>query len=283
MSQLCEYVSEKRDFIPSLRLDVHHVGVYRHRQAGEQRINELMVGFIYQGMVSMSRQGGEAIGEGAYLTLDAPGSVVSFEFGSSRENWVVFADSPDVRIGGRSDFVEIQWDGAWLEVPWRLPVPRALADGWQSHFMELADLLKSPTPRNRLAAHLSVMHVLAQFLHPQDAERNRPSNATSPADTLKSLIDHDTRAVRSLAQLADRCGYTPDHLRIMFTQRFGVSPIVYRQRRRMAHAMELITHGRLTIKQISREVGFPHVSHFCATFRKTQGMTPGQAMRRFRR
>ena len=46
--------------------------------------------------------------------------------------------------------------------------------------------------------------------------------------------------------------------------------------------MDLISNSELSVKEISRRVGFAHVSHFSTAFRRHFDMTPSEGIRRFR-
>lgn len=266
-------------------LKVIHVGVYRHAQRWTQINDRLFVGFTYRGLRSHGIDGLPPVTRGPILSLTPPGTETRFEYDGNRENWVVFVETASVRRGERPGRVALQAGGGdeWIEVPWYQPVAPAQADWWQARFMALAELLQSPTPRNRLRASMCVMQVIESFLQPEaDTQAEQADTRQAPAERLKRLIDHDPAGERSLTQLSEQCGYCPDHLRVLFEQRFGLTPGTYRQRRRMAEAMERIGRSDLTIKQIAAAAGFPQTAHFSAAFRQAYGMTPTEAIRQFR-
>jgi len=261
-----------------LDLLIKGVGVYRHAQRGWGQHDTLFIGYTYRGLREMSVNHGTPVTQCPMLSIMAPNMRADFEFDASRENWVVFAESKDIRCHPNSTTIQIRSDQTWLDVPWYVPVEPAKADWWQGEFMRLAELTQSPTPRDQLAARLAALHVVEQFV---TASRESPS-PRSPAQRLKQLIDHDTKAERSLNQLAEQCNYSADHLRALFIEQFGVTPAAYRQRRRMAHAMELIMRTQLPIKTIADKLGYAQVAHFSSTFRKAHNLTATEAMKRYR-
>lgn len=258
------------------KLKVFHSGVYRHAERYTQKNNVLFVNFIYSGLRYMTFNGEATLTRCPALTIRPAGVEVSFEFGVDRENWVTFVDTPDVRAGAAVDCVAIRCGDQWVDVPWCLPVEQAQASWWQRHFMEIHELMMSPTPMQVLRAELRVVHVLEKFLTPGEHP------AMGPAAQYKRLIDHDPMCRQSLERLAGQCGYSADHLRILFTQRHGLSPAVYRGRRRMQLAMERLVRTDDSIKQIASALGFSQVAHFSAAFRRHFGMTPTQALGRYR-
>lgn len=253
-----------------------HAGVYRHAQKGRQVTDYFSVGFVYSGLKQIGVKGQEMVRRCPVLILRPPGVETVFEFGVDRENWVVIVESQDVRASVNQGNVEFRCDDAWVEVPWHLPVEPSQATWWQNYFMQLYDLMQSPTRANVLLAEMRLVHVMEQFLLPGTQK------GSSPAQRLKTLIDHDPQASRNLKTLAEQCGYSADHLRVLFEQQYGLTPIAYRQRRRMSQAMEQITRSGQSIKQIAMKLGFTQVAHFSAAFRQAYDMTPGEAMSRFR-
>jgi len=65
-----------------------------------------------------------------------------------------------------------------------------------------------------------------------------------------------------------------------FRKAFGVSMIDALLRARVNRAKELLSTSALSIKEIAYVTGFPNPSHFGATFRKLEGITPGQFRKR---
>lgn len=258
------------------KLRVFHCGVFRRAERHRQRSQCLFVNFALRGLHYMTNEWGESVTQAPVLTLRPVGTVASFEFGPDRENWVVFVDTPDVVSSPVDGAVRIRHGEHWATVPWFVSVDKAQASWWQHHFMGIYDLMRSPTPMNVLLAELRVVHVFEHFLRP-------PTQATQgPAAHYKKLIDHDIRCETSLARLADQCGYSVDHLRVLFVQRYGLSPAKYRAGLRMQQAMEEIVRTDRSIKEIARLLAFSQVAHFSAAFGKHFNMTPTQAIARYR-
>jgi len=258
-------------------IQVMGAGVYRLAQKHTQTTYAVFLGFMYKGLRHYQIADHPAITQCPLLTLVPDQTQVSFEFGPDRENWVVFLRSDDIRQSRSAHRLEVRYEQQWLELPTYVAVEPAMADWWQSYFMRMAELLQSPTPANHLRVELMVFHVLQQFLD------NEPPGHASPEQRLRSLIDHDPSASRSLEQLARQCGYSADHLRMRFEKRFGLTPIAYRQRRRMAKAMDYITQSSMSIKQMAFELGFTQVAHFSAAFRQAYNITPTEAIKRYRK
>lgn len=80
-----------------------------------------------------------------------------------------------------------------------------------------------------------------------------------------------------LDHLASIAGFTPQHLCRLFQKTYHMRPMEYLEHYRMKHAKYLLTSNRdLTLKEIAAQIGYHDLSYFCAMFKKSEGMTPGE-------
>jgi len=84
----------------------------------------------------------------------------------------------------------------------------------------------------------------------------------------------------NLESLADRLGVTSRHLRRLFSQHLGASPLAVAHTQRLHFAKNLIDQTSLSMRDISVASGFGSVRRFNDTFKKTYGRTPGELRRR---
>ncbi|MBN1673828.1 MAG: helix-turn-helix domain-containing protein [Kiritimatiellae bacterium] len=61
-----------------------------------------------------------------------------------------------------------------------------------------------------------------------------------------------------------------------------MTPNTYRNPRRMALAMDMLSNTTLCVKAISARLGFEHTPAFSSMFRKLSGSTPSEIVRRYR-
>ena len=101
----------------------------------------------------------------------------------------------------------------------------------------------------------------------------------TPAGRLRELLDDPAHRDEDLRALSRKLHYSDKHLRMLFQREFFVSPKQYRDRQRMARAMELIAGTGLSIKEIASELGFKHLSHFSMAFRRTMGLSATEVIR----
>jgi AraC-like DNA-binding protein len=258
------------DFAPRL------VGRYAHAQRTVWTVPACCISLSISGLRRWRTGGVDVIAPGPLLVISTPGTVSDFDYGPERENWVLMGDSALVRAGRDPAQVAISDGAAWIDVPRVVPLTREQVPPWQEEFLRLRDAFVDPVPANLLRLRLGFAALLRAFV---DHGRR---HATSPAARLKRLIEDDAQCRESLGRLARRCGYHADHLRELFVAAYGLTPLAYRNRCRLATAMGLIDGTGLSVGEIGERIGFAHVSHFSTFFRKAAGMTPREAIARYR-
>jgi AraC family transcriptional regulator of adaptative response / DNA-3-methyladenine glycosylase II len=97
-----------------------------------------------------------------------------------------------------------------------------------------------------------------------------------------ALIDQGFLEDRSLADLAGRIGVTDRHLRRLFGEHLGASPIEVAQTRRLLFAKQLIDQTALPITQIALASGYGSVRRFNDAFRSSYARSPSELRERRR-
>ncbi len=81
----------------------------------------------------------------------------------------------------------------------------------------------------------------------------------------------------NMADMAARAGVSPRRLNTLFREAFGYTPYQYLIALRIRKAKEFLLMDRsATVRTVAKLVGFRDVSHFIATFRRLEQMTPEQ-------
>jgi AraC family transcriptional regulator of adaptative response / DNA-3-methyladenine glycosylase II len=93
------------------------------------------------------------------------------------------------------------------------------------------------------------------------------------------LISNGALDDGSIEQLADRLGVTSRHLRRLFTQHLGASPLAVAHTQRLHFAKRLIDQTSLPMSHIAVASGFGSVRRFNDAFRKTYQRTPRELRR----
>jgi AraC family transcriptional regulator of adaptative response / DNA-3-methyladenine glycosylase II len=90
------------------------------------------------------------------------------------------------------------------------------------------------------------------------------------------LISESALEDGGIETLAERLGIGGRHLRRLFLQHLGASPIAVAQTRRLHFAKKLIDDSRLPMSEVALASGFGSIRRFNAAFRKTYNRTPTQ-------
>lgn len=96
------------------------------------------------------------------------------------------------------------------------------------------------------------------------------------AQAAASLIEDGRLEEASLAELAATLDVTDRHLRRVFQQEFGVSPVDYAQTQRLLLAKRLLTDTALPVLDVAMASGFASLRRFNDLFRTRYRMTPGE-------
>ena len=94
------------------------------------------------------------------------------------------------------------------------------------------------------------------------------------------LISNGALDDGSIEDLAERLGVTSRHLRRLFTQHLGASPLAVAHTQRLQFAKRLIDQTQLPMSHVACAAGDGSVRRFNDTFRKTYGRSPRDLRRR---
>lgn len=122
---------------------------------------------------------------------------------------------------------------------------------------------------------------------PELAPRDRHWSTEDAGDILirqaTALLDApetwQTGAAPALAQLTARLGVSDRHIRRLFGQRLGVSPLQYLQTRRLLAAKQLLADTDLPVGQVALTAGFASLRRFNDAFVDRYGLNPTQLRR----
>lgn len=115
--------------------------------------------------------------------------------------------------------------------------------------------------------HIERRHAAERAFHP------------SVARVLKYLEENPAAAV-TLGELARRAHLSEGHLRELFRQQVGSSPLKYQNDLRMQRALRLLEQSHLSLAQIARACGFHDPEYFARRFRRYHLVSPGELRRK---
>ncbi len=82
----------------------------------------------------------------------------------------------------------------------------------------------------------------------------------------------------SVSFLAELCGITPEYLRTLFRQQYGVSPVKYINNLRISRSAELLCTGLYSVSEVALMSGFSDAGYFSRDFKKIMGVSPAKYM-----
>jgi AraC-like DNA-binding protein len=268
-----------------INFTINNIGQYTRAEKYIQTISCPWIGFHISGLKysRLYHPNGTLIEDrksnDPFFRLALPGMKTEFEYGKNRENWVImFRDIPLRYSETSMRHVEIRNGKDWITLPLALEIPEESIPGWQNEMKMIQTRLNDPLPSNSFLAKLGVLKIIRTMME-QTPQSHLGEN---PAGKLKRLIDEDAEFKKTISELSEKCGYCRDHLRIIFQKEFKISPNAYRNQKRLAKVMELISNSSLSIKEIAEKTGFEHSSHLCMEFKKHFGITPGNGVKKFR-
>ncbi len=115
---------------------------------------------------------------------------------------------------------------------------------------------------------------------PECAPGESPAEAGQRlADAAAGLIAAGGLDEAGLGALCGRLGVSARHLRRVFRERFGVTPVAYAQTRRLLLAKALLADSGLSATDVAFASGFSSLRRFNALFQSRYGLSPSQLRR----
>lgn len=177
---------------------------------------------------------------------------------------------------GRGSFVAISMQPREYEhaVECELPDSAAAVRGTRA-FMAAVRLTRTLV-ENR-GDELSIEALCFELI---DASSSRSSTAESRRaswlERAREDLSDPGAQPRSLDELCSSLGVHPVHLTRSFRRAYGCTPAEYARSIRLRAAMDRITRGHDSLKEIAAELGFFDQSHLTNLIRRACGMTPAQ-------
>ncbi len=257
-------------------------GVYRRAEKYRQTIPAKWLSFYVKGLIKSTSYYPDgklcrifSDDNCPRILVSTPGMVTDFMFGPDRENWVIMLDFPALDYNPERHEIYLQDDDRHYVLPDSIPVAEPDFQATRDLFAAITTSFRSALPQDLLKADLLCSYLFSTFFTGRLTD--------DPVDTLKRLIDEDSRWENSISELCRRVGYNRDYLRREFQTRYQISPGEYRTRRRLQEIMHLITYTHLSLKEIAYQTGMKHVTHLNALLKQHYGKTPTELCRKYRR
>jgi AraC-like DNA-binding protein len=106
------------------------------------------------------------------------------------------------------------------------------------------------------------------------AVRLRPQEIDSTHQA-KAILINNLDNPPSLLELARQVGVSERKLKQGFRSCFGTTAFKYLHHYRMARSRQLLAEGSMSVAEVANSVGYSHLSHFAAAFKRQFGVNPG--------
>lgn len=116
-----------------------------------------------------------------------------------------------------------------------------------------------------------LIHVITQTIN--DRKKNEYQ---SLAEKILDIIQNEYDTDLTLENIANRLHYHPNYLSVIFKKSFNLSYSEYLSYHRHEMAKLWLLESKMTIKEISEKLQYTNPQNFIRSFRKIEGITPGQ-------
>jgi two-component system response regulator YesN len=107
----------------------------------------------------------------------------------------------------------------------------------------------------------------------EQAEKNC-SNKDDVINRVINCINNEFNKNITLDLVAAEVGLSPQYLSKVFKKKYGSTFIEYLTNKRLNYAKELLRKGNMSIKEISKLIGYEDPNYFCKVFKKETGTSP---------
>lgn len=155
-----------------------------------------------------------------------------------------------------------------------------------SGFEDLIPIWHSSIKRlNRSNANILTEGVLLytlSFINGDEDESNLKPDNINLFESIVNYIDkHFTEPDMSLNMLSSVFSYTEKYISHLFARNMNIKFTSYLKNLRIAQSYNLIARGETSVSKIAEECGFTDPLYFSKVFKKWNGITPTEYIRRF--
>lgn len=149
------------------------------------------------------------------------------------------------------------------------------------HLKRIYELFRTSAPVHEADLSRRITAMLSELT---GVRSELPGESTSSEIMESSLafINEHFREDITLDMMARHASLSPYYFTRLFSAETGFTPHQYLIATRINYAKYLLQSGEMSVKEIAFASGFHSESGFCSTFRKREGLTPGEYRSRIR-
>jgi len=141
-------------------------------------------------------------------------------------------------------------------------------------FWQAADHLTAERPRDQLATVGALLSLLGLVRERLLAKTQIAPAAEELAQVIRRLLLARVDDRLTIKQIAREVGASPTHLKQTFRAAFGCGIMSYYNQLKIWRAKRLLGDPRLTVEQVSAQLGFANAAYFSRAFSQHTGATP---------
>ena len=134
-----------------------------------------------------------------------------------------------------------------------------------------------------LAAFLLQLGRVVQSLEGESDNTPIGAHAVRRVEKARVLLESQLDNPLSVEEVAEKIGWSADHLRRMVRLVYHTSPLELQFTARLQLARQMLRHEEISIADIGHSCGFEDPSHFARAFKARTGLTPRQYLRMAKR
>ena len=149
------------------------------------------------------------------------------------------------------------------------------------HLKRIYELFKTCAPVHEADLSRRITDMLSELAGVR-AELPGEDSSTEIMESALAFINEHFRENLTLEMMARHASLSPYYFTRLFSAETGFTPHQYLIATRINYARYLLQSGEMSVKEIAFASGFNSESGFCSTFRKWEGITPGEFRGRIR-
>lgn len=150
----------------------------------------------------------------------------------------------------------------------------------RSIFQRLINTLRSDKFYGGYTASAIMYEYIIEFNRSLIGAESRSSSEGASLTPVLNFIDAHYSELIELETLCGLIQVTPQYLCRLFRKRLGIRPLEYVTRRRIQQAKVYLREGNKSIKEVALAVGYGDAGYFSAVFKRSEGISPRDYIRR---
>ena len=144
------------------------------------------------------------------------------------------------------------------------------------HLRRIYELFQSSSPIQEAAISERITAILSELIVSRPESSGESKSPTEIIENALVFINDHFREPLTLEQIAKHVSLSPYYFTRIFSAETGFTPHQYIIATRLNFAKYHLQNSILSVKEISFLSGFRSESNFCASFKKREGITPGE-------